>query len=234
MMTKPRFMVVAALALTWPATAGWAQDPLPLYPQNYRVILENENVRVLDFMLRKGAKEAMHAHPAHVVYVVSGFRIRFTLADGRTVVRETKPGDVLYSDAVTHASENIGDSDAHGILVELKTAGAKAAMRGAAGGDLLTAITFIQGQPGSAADVKRELRSLTTPTRAESGNVRYDLYESADKPDAFLRIEEWRNPEALELHKATPHLRASFERRKNAGWMTEITRWRRVPEEAAE
>lgn len=233
-MSKLRFAVVAALALTWPAAAGWAQDPLPLYPQNYHVILENSNVRVLDFMLRKGAKEAMHSHPAHVVYVVSGFRIRFTLPSGRAVVREPKAGDVLYSDAVTHASENIGDGDAHGILVELKTAGARAAVRGSGGGDLVTAITFIQGQPGSAPDVKRELLSLTAPTRAEAGNLRYDLYESADKPDAFLRIEEWHNAEALELHKATPHLRASFERRKNAGWMTDITRWHRVPEEAGE
>jgi beta-alanine degradation protein BauB len=229
-MSKLRFAIVAALAVLWPAAAGWAQDPLPIYPQNYHVILENSNVRVLDFMLRKGAKEAMHSHPAHVVYVVTGFRIRFTLADGRTVVRQTKTGDVLYSDAITHASENIGDSDAHGILVELKTAETRAAMRSGAG-DLLTAITFIQGQPGTGGDVKRELLSLSAPTRAEYGNLRYDLYESADKPDAFLRIEEWQNAEALELHKGTPHLRASFERRKNAGWMTEITRWRRVGEE---
>lgn len=228
-----QWVAAVLVALSLPAVVT-AQDPLPLYPENYHVILENGSVRVLDFMLRKGAREAMHAHPAHVVYVVSGFRIRFTLPGGRTVVRETKAGDVLYSDAVTHASENIGDGDAHGILVELKTAAAKAAIRGSGDPSVLTAITFIQGQPGSAADVKRELLSLTTPTRAESGNIRYDLYESADRPDAFLRIEEWRNAEALELHKGTPHLRASFERRKNAGWMTDITRWRRAPEEAGE
>jgi quinol monooxygenase YgiN len=111
---------------------------------------------------------------------------------------------------------------------------ARAAVRGNGGGDLLTAITFIQGQPGAAAAVKAELLSLTTPTRAEEGNLRYDLYESVDKPDAFLRFEKWRNAEALEIHKSTPHLRASFERRKNVGWMTDITRWRRVPEEVGE
>jgi quinol monooxygenase YgiN len=49
-----------------------------------------------------------------------------------------------------------------------------------------------------------------------------------------MRFEVWRDAEALEAHKATPHLKASFERRKDAGWMTEITRWARVPEEAAE
>jgi quinol monooxygenase YgiN len=49
-----------------------------------------------------------------------------------------------------------------------------------------------------------------------------------------MRIEVWQDAEALELHKGTPHLKASFERRKNEGWMTEITRWERVPEERSE
>ena len=156
-MSKLRFAIVATLAVAWPAATGWAQDPLPLYPQNYRVILENSNVRVLDFMLRKGAKEA---------------------------------------------SGGIEDGGSEGRAEEWVRQ--RSADRN----------HFIQGRPGTAGDVKRELLSLTAPTRAESGNLRYDLYESVDKPDAFLRIEEWRNADALELHKATPHLRASFERRK--------------------
>ena len=101
---------------------GLAQDPLPRYPENYKVIVENERVRVLDFQLRKGAREESHSHPAHVVYVVAPFRIRFTFPDGQSAVRVAKAGDVLYSEAVTHASENVGETDAHGILVELKTA----------------------------------------------------------------------------------------------------------------
>ncbi|MEP7177302.1 MAG: putative quinol monooxygenase, partial [Gemmatimonadales bacterium] len=101
-------------------------------------------------------------------------------------------------------------------------------------GDALTAVTFVQGRPGTEADVKRELLSLTSPTRAEPGAITYDLYQSVDRPGRFMRLEVWRNDQALEAHKATPHLRASFERRKDAGWMTEITRWHRVPEEAAE
>jgi hypothetical protein len=54
---------------------------------------------------------------------------------------------------------------------------------------------------------------------------------SGDRPGEFLRLEVWRNPEALELHKASPYLKASFERRKDQGWMTEISRWKRVPQE---
>jgi beta-alanine degradation protein BauB len=215
------------------APIGAAQDPLPLYPDNYTVLLENEQVRVLDFRLRRGATERSHSHPAHVVYVVAPFEVRFTFPDGRTGRRRAAAGDVLFSEAVTHATENMGGTDAHGILVELKTASAREAARNGEASipaDALTALTFIRGPQGREADVKRELMSLTGPTRAEPGALRYDLYQSVADPAGFMRFEVWRSPAALERHKQTPHLRASFERRKSQEWTTEITLWRRVDE----
>ena len=203
-----------------------SEDPVPRYPGNYKVLIENERVRILDFRLRQGDTEAFHSHPAHVLYVLEPFTIRFKLPDGRTVIREAKAGDVLFSEAVTHSPTNIGRTDAHGILVELKTPAGPEGMLQA-----LTAVTFIRGKAGTEEEVKRELLSLTPPTRAESGNVRYDLYQSVDQPGQFMRLEVWRNAEALELHKGSPYLRASFERRKDQGWRTEITRWTRVPED---
>jgi beta-alanine degradation protein BauB len=220
-----------ALAAQVPAE----QDPVPRYPGNYKVLVENDRVRVLDFRLRKGDSEVMHSHPAHVLYVLEPFKIMFRLPDGRTATRETKAGDVLYSDAVTHSPTNIGTTDAHGILVELKRGAAQQARgEGEAAenlSDLLTAVTFITGKPGADQEVKRELQSLTQPTRAEAGNLVYDLYQSVDQPGEFMRLEVWRNAEALELHKASPYLKASFDRRKDQGWLTQITRWKRVPEE---
>ena len=220
------FLNVFALILF--AGAAAAQDPVPLYPENYTVVLENERVRVLDFRLRKGAKEDFHAHPAAITYVLAPFKIRFTFQDGTTRIREAKAGEIFYGDALTHASENIGDTDAHGLLIEMKSA-AKSMSSEA---DLLTAITFIRGPEGSEQDLLTELLSTTTPTRAEPGNVRYDLYQSPTNRNYFMRFEIWRNPQALEEHKVTPHLKASFERRKNKGWMTEITTWKRVSDDA--
>ncbi len=217
----PAFALAALVLL--PAAAA-AQDPVPIYPANYTVMIENDRVRVMDFRLRKGDREDFHSHPAHVLYVLEPFTISFRFPDGRSGTREVKAGEVLYSDAVTHSPTNIGDTDAHGILIELKTPTASAE-------DLLTAVTFIQGRPGKGPEVKRELLSLSAPTRAEHGNHRYDLYQSVDRPDRFMRLEVWKDDAALERHKVTPHLKASFERRKNEGWETEITRWRRVPEE---
>jgi quinol monooxygenase YgiN/quercetin dioxygenase-like cupin family protein len=212
---------VLAFGVSLAATAA-AQDPLPLYPENYRVLKENDRVRVLDFRLRKGATEKSHSHPAHVVYVVAPFEVRFTFPDGRTGIRKAAAGEVLFSEAVTHATENIGGTEAHGILVELKAPAAEA--------EALTAITYIRGPAGKDAEIERELKSLTGPTRAEPGALRYDLYRSVTETGAFLRFEVWRSPEDLEAHKRTPHLRASFERRKDQNWKTDITLWRRVPE----
>jgi hypothetical protein len=113
------FALVAA-SLAAPSGEGAAQDPLALYPENYRVLLENDRVRVLDFRLARGDRERMHTHPAHLAVFLEEFTIRFTLPDGSTALREGRPHQIAWSDGATHASENVGLGDAHGILVELK------------------------------------------------------------------------------------------------------------------
>jgi quercetin dioxygenase-like cupin family protein len=126
-MQRIRALGLAAL-LAVPAV-GFAQDPVPLYPENYKVLLEDDRVRVLDFTLRKGASEKAHFHPPNVAVFLADFKIRFTLPDGSTRMREGHPGEVAWSDAIVHAPVNVGETDAHGILVELKTAAAVNAAR---------------------------------------------------------------------------------------------------------
>jgi len=219
---------IASLALS---TSALAQDPVPLYPDNYKVLFENDRVRVLEFILRKGATEKFHHHPAAVTYVLSPFKIRFTYPDGTTKVREAKAGDVLFGDAVVHSPLNIGETDARGVLVEMKSPSKQGASI-PTNKELLTALTFVRGPAASEEDLKRELLSTTAPTRAEPGNLQYDLYQSPSEGGSFLRLEVWRNAAALEEHKQTLPLRASFERRKSKGWTTEITTWQRVDDAA--
>ena len=97
-----------------------SQDPVPLYPENYKILFENNRVRVLDFRLRKGATEKLHSHPANVTVFLTDVKIRFTLPDGETKLREARAGDAAYSEATTHSPVNLGE-DAHGIIVEMKT-----------------------------------------------------------------------------------------------------------------
>ena len=97
-----------------------AGDAVEVAPQAYKVMFENERVRVLENHSKPGDKTGTHSHPALVGIAVTGGKFRFTRADGQPVEAELKAGEVLYMDAVEHATENIGEDEAHVVLVELK------------------------------------------------------------------------------------------------------------------
>jgi quercetin dioxygenase-like cupin family protein len=96
-------------------------DAATATPKVVKVKLENDRVRVLDFTSDPGDKEGLHSHPPFVVYVVTGGRLRITTPDGKSNDVDFKAGDVLYRQAVAHTTENIGTTQLHAILVELKT-----------------------------------------------------------------------------------------------------------------
>jgi quercetin dioxygenase-like cupin family protein len=98
-----------------------AQDPVTTSPQYYKVLLENDQVRVLEYRLKPGEIEPMHSHPAGVVYVLSGATLKFSYPDGRTEKKAAATGEAIWRDPVTHAVENIGKTEAHAIAIDLKT-----------------------------------------------------------------------------------------------------------------
>ena len=104
-------------------TTAYAQDPVKLSPQYYKVLLENDQVRVMEYRLKAGEKEPMHSHPAGVVYVLSGAKLKFTYPDGRTEEKVAATGETIWRDPTTHAVENVGDTEAHAIAIDLKTPG---------------------------------------------------------------------------------------------------------------
>ena len=76
--------IILVSLLTALHTTAHAQDPVKTSPQYYKVLLENDQVRVLEYRLKAGEKEAMHSHPAGVVYVLSGAKLKFSYPEGRT------------------------------------------------------------------------------------------------------------------------------------------------------
>ena len=114
--------VAAATAVLWLSglQVARAQDPAVVNAKTIRVKLENARVRVLEATLEPGDKEQMHSHPAYVIYVIEGGKVRNHSADGKTNETELKAGDVIYRDPLTHWAENIGTTTMRMILVELK------------------------------------------------------------------------------------------------------------------
>lgn len=96
-----------------------ALDPTQTDPDKYKVILENDRVRVLEYRDWPGAKTEAHRHPNSVLLMLSDFQRRLTIGDD---VREVtvKAGQALWSPAQVHAGENIGTTDTHVVFVELK------------------------------------------------------------------------------------------------------------------
>ncbi len=89
-------------------------------PNLYRVLLENDRVRVLEYRSKPGDKAAMHSHPALVAFAVRGAKVKFTSPNGETEEAELDDGQVMFFEATDHATENAGSSEAHLLLVELK------------------------------------------------------------------------------------------------------------------
>jgi hypothetical protein len=96
------------------------RDPVRLSPQYYKVLLDNDQVRVLEYRLKPGEKEIMHSHSAGVVYGFNDAKTKATLLDGKMTESTGKAGDVFWRNPITHALENIGNTEVHSLAVELK------------------------------------------------------------------------------------------------------------------
>jgi quercetin dioxygenase-like cupin family protein len=96
------------------------QDPAVVNSSTIALRLENSRMRVLEATLKPGDKEKTHSHPAYVIYVIAGGKVRMHGIDGTVTEAEFKTGEVLYRDAVTHWAENIGNTTIRLELVELK------------------------------------------------------------------------------------------------------------------
>ena len=114
-------VLLITLTLLLVTKATMAQDPLQVASQNYKVLFENDRVRVLEYRSKPGEKAEMHSHPNYLVYDLgSGYKIQLTFPDGKVKTIEGKAGTVSWQNAVTHALENVGAIDAHALLIELK------------------------------------------------------------------------------------------------------------------
>src|SRR5947208_14181865 len=87
-------------------TTARAQDPVQVAPNNFKVLLENDDVRVLDFHSKGGEKIPMHSHPAYLAYDISGTgTTRFTSPDGQTTESENKAGRTTWHQPAARGSE---------------------------------------------------------------------------------------------------------------------------------
>jgi quercetin dioxygenase-like cupin family protein len=94
-------------------------DPTQTDPGKYKVVFENERVRVLEYRDEPGDRTSPHRHPDSVMYTLSGFERRLVRGEQSRDVR-MEPGRVNWLAAQEHSGENIGSTATHALFVELK------------------------------------------------------------------------------------------------------------------
>jgi beta-alanine degradation protein BauB len=96
-----------------------SRDPTETNPELYRVVMENERVRVLEYRDRPGDRTEAHRHPDSVMITASSFRRRISSGDASADV-QLEAGAVRWLGAQEHRGENVGESETHVYFVELK------------------------------------------------------------------------------------------------------------------
>ena len=123
-----RRQVLALLASLGIEEGALAQDARSADPRSFRVLLDNDQLRVLEYTSRPGLAvcgQGMHTHPDHLTIAMASGKVRATLPDGKQLLRDVPQGLVFYSPAETHAVENIGGANYRAYIIELKGPGYK-------------------------------------------------------------------------------------------------------------
>lgn len=94
-------------------------DPTKTNPDLYKIVFENDRVRVLEYRDEPGDRTLPHEHPDSLLVTLSGFQRRLTSGE-RSVEVSVEPHKVIWNPAQSHMGENIGASPTHVLFIELK------------------------------------------------------------------------------------------------------------------
>lgn len=68
-------------------------------------------------------------------------------------------------------------------------------------------VATLTARPGKAAALRALLDSMLAPSRAEAGNLRYDLWQDQAEPGRFVLDELYTDAAAVAAHRETAHFR---------------------------
>ncbi len=103
------------------AMAGDVPLSFKASPDVYKVLAENEKLRMVLATWQPGHKDKDHSHPMAAVYTIKDCHARISTPDGKTREVNNKAGTGRVNPAVkSHTFHNIGQTECQQVLVELK------------------------------------------------------------------------------------------------------------------
>jgi len=82
-------------------------------------------------------------------------------------------------------------------------------------------VSYIEVRPASRAQAIAALKQYRDATRRDDSNIRFELFEQADRPGHFVILETWRTAAAFDARAAArKQLADTFETLRTSGWDT--------------
>jgi quercetin dioxygenase-like cupin family protein len=94
-------------------------DPTESNSDHYRVVFENDRVRVLQYTDEPGDSTTPHSHPDSVMIAESDIHRRLVMGDKEREV-QIPAGTVTWLAAQEHSGHNIGSTPTRAYFIELK------------------------------------------------------------------------------------------------------------------
>lgn len=119
-------MSTVVFVLAWVAVyavshAAEYPGPHEAGPNIYRLLSENDEVRVSEIKFNPGDSIPMHHHAyGHSIYILEGGQLTLTSPDGSTKTVDAKPGDVMWMGVEDHAATNTGATTLRAVITEVK------------------------------------------------------------------------------------------------------------------
>ena len=111
-------LFVQALAVS--ALAQDDLDSVKVDPAHHKVVFENDQVRVLRWVIPAGDKTLNHSHHNNLSVALTDYNGKVTTPGGTTSGVHLKAGSANWREAGIHLVENVGKEPMVGILVEPK------------------------------------------------------------------------------------------------------------------
>ena len=96
------------------------EEALVAAPNNYKLLFENEKVRMLDLSIDPGDRTVMHSLRDHLIYIITDCTATFTNPSGEPQKCTLSRGQAQWFPARSHEIVNNGSVPMEAIIVEFK------------------------------------------------------------------------------------------------------------------
>jgi len=120
-LNRPKQSILLILTfLIISAGSAFCQDPTKVDSKHYKVVFENDQVRVIRITYGPGEKSVMHYHPDALAILMTDNKVKMTFKNGKSIQEMGKKGEISWTPAGYHLPENTGKEFMEVLLVEMK------------------------------------------------------------------------------------------------------------------